>query len=143
MTHSLEAEKSVLGSMFTYGAAAVKAVQDEGLQPEHFWWDTHVGLAKACFDLHEKGLPVDDITVARMIEGTSIERADLDSCFQYMRPSSLREHARFVIEDHGWRMRFRQAEELMNAVKTRNEAAWQRIIAGDKPALRVVKGEAA
>lgn len=143
MTHSLEAERSVLGSILTYGDKAVEVVQDEGLKPEHFWWDSHACLARVCFELHALGLPVDDITVARKLEGSQFDKGIIATCVWFSRPSSLRAHARFVVEDHEWRLRFRQAEELMNAVKTRNESAWQRLIRGERPALRVVKEDAA
>lgn len=140
MTNCLEAELSVLGAFLLYGPKAVEAARDEGLTWDRFWWDNHKLLAKTCFELVDQNLPCDDITVMR----TEKVKQDLvDRALQYVRPSSLRAHARFVVEDHEWRQRFRQAEELMNAAKTRNEGAWQRLIRGERPALRVVKESAA
>lgn len=138
MTSCLEAELSVLGAFLLYGPKAVEAAREEGLTYDRFWWDSHSALAKTCFELVDRGLPCDDITVVR----AGVKQELVARALEFARPSSLRAHARFVVEDHGWRERFRLAEELMNAVKTKNEGAWQRLIRGDRPALRVVKDEA-
>jgi replicative DNA helicase len=106
------------------------------LTVEHFWLPKHKILAQACFELHGQGLPCDDLTVERK---TNVDRSVIDQCFVYARPSSLREHARAIVEDHLWRQRRVMLEQLEECVKGRNEAGWQRLMKGDRPALRVVE----
>jgi replicative DNA helicase len=140
MLHSVDIERAVIGCLLTYGDKAVQAVQDEGLTVDHFWLPKHRALARACYDLTAQGLPCDDLTVERK---TEMDRGTIDLCFVYSRPSSLREHARAIVEDHMWRQRRVMLEQLEECVKTRNEAGWDRILKGDRPALRVVKEDKA
>ncbi len=58
---NIEAEQSVLGSMFLTKYALDKAL--ESLTPEHFYSDSNAKIFTAIYNLNEKGIPIDTTTV--------------------------------------------------------------------------------
>ena len=66
MPHNLEAEQSVLGSMFLSKYAVQKAV--ESLTSDLFYSDRNAKIFDAISTLTEKGKPVDLTTVATELE---------------------------------------------------------------------------
>lgn len=67
--NDMDAEAAVLSAMFMDNAAI--PVVREYLRPEGFFAERHQYIARAIFDLHDDGIPVDTLTVAsrlRMLE---------------------------------------------------------------------------
>jgi len=64
--HSLDAEKSVLGSVLIDRDAVVAVV--EFLRPEHFYDGRHAAIFEAVIDLYQAREPVDVITVAEKLK---------------------------------------------------------------------------
>jgi replicative DNA helicase len=64
--HSLEAEKSVLGSLLVDKEAIVKI--SDFLRQEDFYHDAHKIIYQAIFDLYDKRTPVDLVTLSNLLE---------------------------------------------------------------------------
>jgi len=64
--HSLEAEKSTLGSVMIEKNAFVKIA--DMLQPEDFYYDTHAAIYKAMLELFAKRSPLDLLTVSNWLK---------------------------------------------------------------------------
>lgn len=64
--HSLEAEKSVLGSVMIEKNAFVKIA--DMLAPEDFYYDTHATIYRAMLELFAKRSPLDMLTVATALK---------------------------------------------------------------------------
>ncbi|MFH1218441.1 MAG: replicative DNA helicase [Candidatus Peregrinibacteria bacterium] len=64
--HSLEAEKSTLGSLLVDKDAVVKI--SDFLRPEDFYHDTHRMIYQVILDLYDKRTPVDLVTLASALE---------------------------------------------------------------------------
>jgi replicative DNA helicase len=68
--HSLEAEMAVLGAMMLSGVAADAVIGEEGVRPEHFYRSAHCDTFGAMLALHERGEPIDHLTVAAGLRET-------------------------------------------------------------------------
>ncbi len=64
---SLEAERAVLGAILLDAESLPKAM--EVLAPEHFYHSGHRKMFSAMVSLHERGVPVDAITLAEELRG--------------------------------------------------------------------------
>lgn len=64
--HSLEAEKSVIGSTLVDKNAVVKV--SDFLRPEDFYHDAHGMVYQAILDLYDKRSPVDLVTLTNMLD---------------------------------------------------------------------------
>ena len=64
--HNLEAEQSVLGSMFLSKYAAQKCV--ENLEKDLFYSDNHKKIFEVMSDLLEKQIPIDFTTVSAELD---------------------------------------------------------------------------
>ncbi|MEK7545288.1 MAG: DnaB-like helicase N-terminal domain-containing protein, partial [Patescibacteria group bacterium] len=64
--YSLEAEKSVLGSILINKDAILKI--SDFLAPEDFYHDTHAILYRAMMDLYDRRIPVDVVTLTSYLE---------------------------------------------------------------------------
>lgn len=71
---NLEAEESVLGACLLSSTKAVELVLDSGLEPEHFYRDSHGAIFAAIRDLYAAGAPVDPMTLVDALE----RRGELD-----------------------------------------------------------------
>lgn len=66
---NLEAEENVLGAMLIAPNAIDRAVE-AGLEPLHFYRDSHGRIYRAALALHSQGQPVDAITMTARLEAT-------------------------------------------------------------------------
>ena len=65
--HNLEAEESVLGAMMVSQGALDPVIVDVRLVPEDFYRGRHGAIYGAIHDLHERGEPVDALTVSELL----------------------------------------------------------------------------
>ena len=66
--HNLEAEQATLGAMFLSLDAVEGALTT--LQPEDFYRPAHARIFSAMYDLHNRSIPVDHLSVADRLEST-------------------------------------------------------------------------
>ena len=66
MPHNIEAEQSVLGSMFLSKYALQKCV--ETLESNQFFLDSHAKIFNAISELSEQGKPIDITTVTAKLD---------------------------------------------------------------------------
>lgn len=71
--HSLEAEKSVLGSLLIDKDAIIKVA--DILKPEDFYFDNNAAIYKAILELFQKRIPVDLLTLAEALS----DKKELDN----------------------------------------------------------------
>ncbi|NIA02124.1 MAG: replicative DNA helicase, partial [Nitrospirae bacterium] len=64
--HSLEAEKSTLGSLFVDKDAIVKV--SDFLKPEDFYHDAHRNIYESILALYDKRTPIDLVTLTNALE---------------------------------------------------------------------------
>jgi replicative DNA helicase len=98
--HSEEAERGVLGSILMDAARVVDLAIERQIRPESFYIPAHLVLYENILDLHEKGRPVDLLTVGDrlrdagqldLVGGRSMLEALIDAC-----PTSA--HAEYYID---------------------------------------------
>jgi replicative DNA helicase len=68
--HNLEAEESLLGAMMLSREAITAAVEAR-LEPADFYKPAHGAIFEAAYGLHQRGEPVDPVTVAEELRRTS------------------------------------------------------------------------
>jgi len=64
--HSVEAEKSTIGSLLVDKDAIVKI--SDFLKPEDFYYDAHRMIYRAILDLYDKRIPIDLVTLSGILE---------------------------------------------------------------------------
>jgi replicative DNA helicase len=69
--HNVEAEESLLGAMML-SRDAITAAIEQHIDARNFYKPAHGHIYEACFDLHERGEPVDPITVAEELRRKSL-----------------------------------------------------------------------
>ena len=98
--HSEEAERGVLGSILMDAARVVDLAIERQIRPESFYIPAHRVLYENILDLHEKGRPVDLLTIGDrlrdagqldLVGGRSMLEALIDAC-----PTSA--HAEYYID---------------------------------------------
>ena len=162
---SPDAEKSVLGTLLMLGNCDLPPA----LEPQHFYWEKHGFLYGVIQGLHGKGRGFDVPCVERalvamlppnlapeQVRARAKEwRAALDLLVAYGQVSMLTDHARLVVEAALFRGLKNRSLELQDAALRGDEVALGRALEaahvlfgqlrglGGRPALEVVKGEAA
>jgi replicative DNA helicase len=119
IVENLQAEESVLGAVLL-SDTALPALVEEGLRREDFYREQHRLIFAAMLDMHERGEPVDALTlVARLDRTGRLEDAGGRAAIELLASSvpqvgSYRQYARIVIDAARERRMRRLAHEVAN-----------------------------
>lgn len=143
MPHNIEAEQSVLGSMFMSKYALQKAV--ESLTPDLFYSDNNAKIFEVLRDLSEKGIAIDITTVTNELETKKLLKqiGNVEYLMEITNivPSAMNvdEYIRIVEEKAILRRLILEGTEIVNNAYEMKEDLSETLDNAEKKILNVVK----
>ncbi|HYI80030.1 MAG TPA: replicative DNA helicase [Thermoleophilaceae bacterium] len=121
-----EAEVAVLGTVLLANAALSGLLAVEGLRPDHFYRPRHRAIFTAMTGLADKGEPVDAVTLCAELERHRLLEEAGGNAYVHSLPTmvpsagAVRDYARIVIADAGFRAQLDAGRALMQAAAVRD-----------------------
>jgi replicative DNA helicase len=126
----LQAEQAVLGAVLLADHILEPLLAEKALRPEHFYRPDHQAIYRAMVALHDRGAPVDTLTVTAELKATGKlddaggpHRVDALAAAPPV-PGNVREYANVVLREALWRARKRATDLQAAAIADRNEDAY-------------------
>jgi replicative DNA helicase len=140
---NMEAEQAVLGAVLLSDTALPSLIIDENLHPEDFYREAHALIFQAMLALHNKGEPVDVLTLAEHLKQEGeLDRVGGQGAIDLLSGpvpglANVRAYARIVRENAMLRRLLRAAYEIQQRVQNHEAAPRDLVDLAEREILEV------